>query len=261
MRHLIIGCGVVGRATGMWLLANREDVFFWDKKQEVLNSLRREGYKVHIIDDSFDYYWVCTHEKNVEDVIKEIKKEAKNSSIIIIRSTTPVGYVKRICKKYKLDNILHIPEFLREKNALEDSFNPDRIVVGIPQSSSIHLIYVSHFFHVFDKPVAMVDSTTSEIVKLVSNAWLSTQISFWNEIKKLCDAYGVNPQLVADVCCLDKRISRYGAMMLGKPFGGKCLPKDLDSLIKCFKKKKINPVLLKSVKKVNEKIKEEKNIC
>lgn len=256
MKHLIIGCGTVGRATGIWLIAKKEDVCFWDKKQEVLNRLRSEGYKINPIERGFDFYWVCTHEKYVEDVVREIKSNDENA-FVVVRSTTPIGFCEKLSSKFNI-RIVHMPEFLREKTALEDMFNPDRIIVGITSVHENDLINMFHYSVAFPstKPAFLVDATTSEIVKLVSNAWLSTQISFWNEIKKLCDVYGVNPQLVADVCCLDKRISRYGAMMLGKPFGGKCLPKDLDTLIKCFRKKKIDPVLLKSVKKVNEKIKE-----
>ena len=83
------------------------------------------------------------------------------------------------------------------------------------------------------------------------------QISYWNEIKKIADELKINPQMVANAACLDKRISNYGTAMLGEPFGGFCFPKDINALIKSFEELGLDPELLKAVRRVNDQIKKE----
>jgi len=78
----------------------------------------------------------------------------------------------------------------------------------------------------FNAPIVRVDQTTSETIKIVANAWLTTQINFWNEVKEKCERFGVQPQVVANTVTQDRRISRYGSKMTGGKPGGKCLPKD-----------------------------------
>ena len=257
MKHAIIGAGVVGTATGVWLLANHEDVIFYDVKPEVLKKLEVRGYKVSskLKNVQADFYWICTAEWNAEEVIDQINRLFKDPTFII-RSTTPPGTIEKLSKKYKLKHIAHVPEFLRAKTAVSDIFDKDRIIVGIMDEETKSKL--NELFKVEMVEVIFTSLTASELIKYASNCWLATQISYWNEIKKLCDDFNVNPQLVANATCLDKRISKYGTAMIGEAFSGFCLPKDLDALIKSFEGKKLDPVLLKAVKKVNERIKKEK---
>jgi UDPglucose 6-dehydrogenase len=90
------------------------------------------------------------------------------------------------------------------------------------------------------------------MVKMVSNAHLSTLISFWNEINSICEHAQINSTVVGKLVAMDKRISSYGAVMHGRPFGGFCLPKDLDSIIATAQALSVQPLLLKSVREVNE---------
>jgi UDP-glucose 6-dehydrogenase len=101
-------------------------------------------------------------------------------------------------------------------------------------------------------PIVMVSPVVSELIKLVSNCWLATQVCYWNEILKLCKEFDVAPQLVANGCTLDKRISKYGSKMIGDKFSGFCLPKDLNTLLNAFAVKKTDASLLKCIKELNE---------
>jgi len=255
MKNVIIGSGVVGKATGAYLEANNHEVYYNDINKNVLKDLEKKGKKtMHPLEwmSNKDIFWICTHEKAVESVISKYHNMFLNS-IVVIRSTCPPGTIQYLQDKYKLKALAHNPEFLREKTALADKFNQDRIVIGTNNfivKTTIEKIYKSEKI-----PVFFTDFTTSELIKYASNCWLSTQISYWNEVKKICDAFNVNPQAVANACSADKRISKYGTAMLGTPYGGMCFPKDMDAFINTFKNKKIKPTLLKAVKKVNDGLK------
>jgi len=258
MRHLIIGSGVVGTATGLWLNANNEDVIFCDIKPEILKKLKNRGFKVSkdILENKIDIYWICSAEWDVEKILKHLSKFVKDS-IVAIRSTMYPGETKKLAKKYKIKHIAHIPEFLRQKTAISDIFDKDRIIIGTVDKKTKTLLKKVYYSETLD--IIFTDSTTSELIKYASNCWLSTQISYWNEIKIICDKFKINPQMVANAACLDKRISKYGTAMIGEPFSGFCLPKDIDALIKSFEKNNLDPILLKAVRKVNYKIKEHKS--
>ena len=257
MKHLIIGGGVVGKATGLWLESNNEDVTFNDVDTEVLEQLKAEGHRVSqdltcVVED-VDLFWVCTAEWNVDEVLENLDEVIcqEHDYVIVVRSTTPVGTMDRLADRYVGFHLVHLPEFLRASNAVEDMFNPDRVVVGTRSVYALNA--VRSFFKTCDVPVLAVKPMASELIKYASNCWLATQISYWNEIRSICKKLGLNPQEIANAVRLDKRISSYGTAMLGSPFKGFCLPKDLDSLIKVYEENDVEPVLLKAVKEVNEK--------
>ena len=244
MLHLIIGCGTVGNATGAWLEANSEEVFYTDIDKSKLNKLEEKGKKItkSYTEKQFDLYWICTPEWEVEKVLKKIPITNK----VIVRSSTIPGTLDRI--DYK--ELVHVPEFLKQRTALSDTFNPDRIIIGGKGNFTHFLVYDFLKETYPNKPIFATTLIQSEMIKLVSNAWLSTQISFWNEIYKICNKHNINPQYISDLVTLDKRISKYGSNMINQPFGGFCLPKDLNNLISISDKS----ILLKAVKKVNEEM-------
>lgn len=251
MRHLIIGVGTVGFCTGQFLEANKEEVYYNDTEVRVVTQLRKKGYKIYEKQD-VDIIWICTHEKHVEEIVKNLDLHNTKSPVLVIRSTVPVGTTRQLREKYNIYSIAHNPEFLREQNKLDDTFNPDRIIIGTDSNYvAQELLRVYASFHI---PKIVVTPTESELIKYASNCWLSTQTSYWNEIKKICDKVEANPQAVANGATLDKRISKYGTSMIGKSFKGSCLPKDLDSLINTYIIYKTKPTLLSAVKKVNENV-------
>ena len=154
MKHLIIGSGVVGTATGVWLNANCEDVIFYDIKSQVLEKLDIKGFKTTSkIDIKVDIYWICTAEWNVEEVLSELLNYFKNPTIVI-RSTTPPGMIERLSKKYKLKHIAHIPEFLKAKTAISDIFDKDRVIVGTNDEETKSKLSISnstyHIYHSYN---------------------------------------------------------------------------------------------------------------
>ena len=257
MKHLIVGSGIVGTATGIWLNANNEDVTFCDIKPEVLKRLQNQGFKVttKIKDVKADIYWICTAEWNTEEVISKISEFDQNPTIVI-RSTMPPGSTVEISKRYRIKQIAHMPEFLKQKTAIADIFDKDRVIIGTTDEKTKQML--KKVFNAEMVQIIYTDSTTSELIKYASNCWLASQISYWNEIKKICDKFNVNPQMVANAACLDRRISNYGTAMIGEPYAGFCFPKDMDALIKSFEENGLDPILLKAVKKVNEKLKKQK---
>lgn len=95
---------------------------------------------------------------------------------------------------------------------------------------------------------------TSEIVKLAMNSYLATLISFWNETDKLASAVGVSSEEVAKIARYDPRVSAYGTDFFGSPFGGKCLPKNLDQFIQFGHQVGVNPTLLEAVRDFNRRL-------
>ncbi len=255
MKHLIIGAGVIGSATGMLLAANKEDVVFCDIKPETLLKLKNRGFSVTTKLESIqaDIYWICTAEWDTEEALKKLA-EIHDDPTIVIRSTMPVGSTEQLIKKYRLTHVAHMPEFLRQKTAIQDIFDEDRIIIGTHDDTikkTLQTVFAS-----VTCPLIWTTPTTSELIKYAANCWLATQISYWNQIKAVADKYNVNPQMVANAASLDQRISTYGTAMTGDPYGGFCFPKDMDALIKAFEDAALNPTLLNAVKKVNEEIKE-----
>jgi len=259
MKHLIVGSGVVGVATGTFLEANNFDVTYYDNNNIVRTRLREKGKRVIGNNKSlwFDVIWICVPETCIEDVFDYLPKRLLWDNIVIIRSSTFPGTIRKLKYKYNIPKLYHVPEFLREATSIDDTFNPDRIVIGVAGEDAG---WITPIFDSINKPKIIVTSTESEIIKLVSNAWLSTQIAFWNEIKELCDKLEINPQKIANAVTLDKRISSYGSNMLGLPFVGKCLPKDLEQLLDCFKEEDIKSYVLHMVRNKNDYMRFEETI-
>ena len=249
MKHLIIGYGTVGKSTGKFLEANKEDVWYHDKNRRKVRDIKHTSLLPRNL-EKFDMIWICTSEKVVETVIKQIPPFLRETIYIIVRSTTVPGTLDMLEKKYDIRMLIHNPEFLREKTAINDMFFTNRVVIGC--NNGLGEYFVKVVYGSLHCPKIITNLKTSELIKQVANAWLATQISFWNEIKDVCDKSGVNPQEVANTVTLDKRISKYGSAMLGTGFQGKCLPKDLTNLIEYMKEVNVNPFVLHAVRNYNE---------
>jgi len=254
MKHAIIGSGVIGIATGTWLEANGQTVIYNDIRADTIKTLKEQGHTVTNNPKTIkniDITWICTAEWHVEDAIKSIGILSQHN--LVIRSTTLPGTVEHLTEKYKLPSVAHVPEFLKASTPLEDIFNPDRIVIG---SFSDQLIKrLKQIFKTQHVPILVTDPTTSELIKLTSNAWLSTQLGFWGEIYRISIELLLNPQEVANAVTLDKRISTYGSKQLGKSFGGFCLIKDLRAMMKLFEQHDLSPEFFKTIIKRNEELK------
>lgn len=250
MKIQVIGAGTVGRATGEALARFDHSITFCDIDKERILDLHSKGFEVSEKPVSqTDIHFICTPEGVVEKVVDQL---ATFDGLIVIRSSVLPGTTKSLAEKHGR-HISHNPEFLRAAMASWDSLNPDRIVIG--ECCENHGDILEKLYKPLRAPIVRVDPTTSEMIKLASNAALSAYISFWNEIHKICVIIGANSHVVGKVSSMDRRISEYGASMHGKAFGGACLPKDLDQLIEFSEEKGYNPELLKAIKNLNEKMK------
>jgi len=141
-----------------------------------------------------------------------------------------------------------VPEFLREGKAIEDFFEPDRIVVGTSDEKTRQVL--EKLFSQFSCAKLYVDVKTAEMIKYASNSFLATKISFINELGNFCKTQGIDTYNVADGMGLDTRIGRK-FLNSGCGFGGSCFPKDVSALQSLMKSKGFAPMLLDAVMEVN----------
>jgi UDPglucose 6-dehydrogenase len=194
--------------------------------------------------------FICTYDDKVPDIIQLLKTN-QVQGLYTVKSTLPQGSTISLMKKYEV-HVCHNPEFLRQDHALEDVLNPDRIIIG--KCCDVHAELLKKLYAPLKKPMLIVDPTESELIKLTSNAYLCTIITFWNEVFALTRKNGVDIKAVAKGVTLDSRISEYGTMKFGKAFNGKCLPKDLNHLLDAFHEVGLNTSMFESVRKVNEEL-------
>ena len=164
----------------------------------------------------------------LDSVISKISEKNINSPILI-KSTVPQGYTQRLQAQYPDFPIIFSPEFLREGNALKDNLNPSRIIVGNTELLGLKIAELFASFASNDPEIFLMESGEAEAVKLFSNAYLATRISFFNELDTFALASNLDSQSIIDGVTSDPRIgAHYCNPSFG--YGGYCLPKDTKQL-------------------------------
>ena len=191
----------------------------------------------------------------VESAAQSIAKHMQAPLIIVNKSTVPVGtgdYVAEIVQRHQSNpipfSVVSCPEFLREGSAIGDFMNPHRIVLGSLDHDAAEKVAQLHL--PLRAPIMITDLRTAEMIKYASNAFLSTKISFINEIANICEALGADVKEVAVGMGYDNRIGLH-FLEAGLGYGGSCFPKDVLALAHMAKEKGRHPQLLQAVIEIN----------
>jgi UDPglucose 6-dehydrogenase len=168
----------------------------------------------------------------IEAAAIDVAKALTGYTVIVTKSTVPVGTGRRVAELVKETNphadfdVASNPEFLREGSAIADFMRPDRVVIGTeaPRAQEI-MRELYRPLYLTETPIVMTSLETAELTKYAANAFLATKITFINEIADLCEKLGANVQDVARGMGLDGRIGKK-FLHAGPGYGGSCFPKD-----------------------------------
>jgi UDPglucose 6-dehydrogenase len=185
----------------------------------------------------------------VEAVIAELGDS--NDHALVMKSTVPVGTGRSIRRRRDGLGYVSNPEFLKEGSAVEDFMHPDRVVVGADGDSADYADRVEALYEPLGAEVVRTDVASAEMIKLASNAFLATKISFINEIANVSEELGADVREVARGMGLDDRIGPK-FLQAGVGFGGSCFPKDVQALKQLAGNTGYHFQLLTAVVEVNE---------
>ena len=292
MKVCVIGTGYVGLVVGTCLAEMGNDVVCVDNNEEKLNQLRKgiipiyepgleELIKVNVSGKRLSFTsdiktavaksLVCfiavgtpqgedgsADLKYVKEVAKSIGKSIEKYTVVIDKSTVPVGTADMVTSiiKEQTDvefDVVSNPEFLKQGAAVDDFLNPDRVVIGSNSQRATEIMQELYApFSRTGNPVIIMDVKSAEMTKYAANSFLAVKISYANEIANICEKVGADAEMVRIGMCTDKRI---GSQFLfpGLGYGGSCFPKDVKALRKTAIDNGCDCSMLKAADNINKK--------
>jgi UDPglucose 6-dehydrogenase len=277
----VIGVGWVGLVTAACFAELGHDVWARDILQEKVDSLSRGEVPIHEpglpelvtknperlhfttdmaeVLEHAQLLFVCVDTpptysgdadlSRVEAVMEELG--GSNDHALVMKSTVPVGTGRAIQRQRPEAGYVSNPEFLKEGSAVADFMKPDRVVVGADNGSQDWASRVGALYEPLGAPVVTTDVASAEMIKLASNAFLATKISFINEIANVSEELGADVLEVARGMGLDDRIGPQ-FLRAGIGYGGSCFPKDVQALKQLAGNSGYHFQLLTAVIEVNE---------
>jgi len=195
--------------------------------------------------------------QHVLAVARTIGKSMEQETVVITKSTVPVGTATRVREAIAAEtqvpfHVCSNPEFLKEGAAVEDFMKPDRVVLGVDSEYAADLLRDLYApFVRTGNQILIMDIASAEITKYAANAMLATRISFMNTIARLCEATGASVELVRQGIGSDARIGPH-FLFPGVGYGGSCFPKDVKALIRTSAELGVSASILEAVEAVNE---------
>lgn len=185
---------------------------------------------------------------------------SKNKKVVVIKSTVPPGTTDMLNEKYQNIKIVFSPEFLTEANSYDDFKNQTRIIIGGDGAKKVKQMFRKPFPNI---PIVVTKANTAEMVKYFINCFLSSKVTFANQMYDVCDQLGIDYDKVTEYALLDKRIGGSHLAVPGpdgdRGYGGHCFPKDMAAMIYAAKEVGVDTSLLESVMNSNNKYRKNKD--
>ncbi len=291
MKIAVVGSGYVGLVAGACLAENGNEVICVDKDQAKIATL--EAGKMPIYEPGLEemvrrntaearltfttdlpsavraseivFIAVGTPQgedgaadlQHVLGVAHEIGKAINKFTVIVDKSTVPVGTAKKVHAAVAAEtsvpfSVVSNPEFLKQGAAIEDFMKPDRVVIGCddPKAGEIMRAVYAPFTRT-GAPIMVMDTPSAELCKYAANAMLATRISFMNEIANVCERVGADAEAVRKAVGSDRRIGP-SFLFPGIGYGGSCFPKDVKAMLKSAADEGYDFQILHAVEAVNQ---------
>jgi UDPglucose 6-dehydrogenase len=295
MRIAMVGTGYVGLVTGTCLAETGNDVTCVDSDRAKIERLRRAEVPIYepglaeliqrnVAAGRLQFttdltgavapaavVFVAVGTPSAEDgsvdlsavwnVVEQMAPALRADTIVVLKSTVPVGTNAAVARRLKdltgLDiEVASNPEFLKEGTAIEDFMKPDRVVIGTRSERVLEVLWDLYQPYLrTDKPLLHMSPESAEMTKYAANALLATKISFINEIANICERVGADVNEVRRGIGHDSRIG-FAFLFPGVGYGGSCFPKDVQALAAVARQAGLQPRILVATHEVNRRQRE-----
>ncbi len=267
MKIGIVGNGFVGSAIVQGFTLHTEEIFIHDK------NVAKSTHSMKEVSSFSDVIFICVPTPMtrsgkcdlsiVESAIEEITKNVnrKRDQVLVIKSTVVPGTMEDLSLKYPSVSFVFNPEFLTERKARLDFINASRIVLGGNSSRALERVEELYRDRFPYTKIIKTDFPTSQLIKYMANCFFATKVAFMNEMYQICQAIEGDWVKAVNGFISDGRIGNSHIDVPGHDgdfgFGGKCFPKDINSMIKRAEELGVNPALMKAAWEKNKEVRSE----